>query len=104
MIPIFVCGFIVKLAHDGILSSLLQDYALIFLLVAASQLLYVFLIFLITNKLNTKKAVINIKNLLPAALTGFGTMSSAAAMPLTLLAAEKMQRMQVLPNLAFRPP
>ena len=89
MIPFFVCGFILKLAHDGILSSILQDYALIFLLVAVSQLLYVFLIFLITNKLSTKKAIDNIKNLFPAALTGFGTMSSAAAMPLTLLAAEK---------------
>jgi len=89
IIPIFVCGFIIKLAHDGTLSSIIQDYAIIFLLVAISQLLYVFLVFLITNRFDTKKTFLNLKNLLPAALTGFGTMSSAAAMPLTLIAAEK---------------
>jgi hypothetical protein len=89
IIPFFILGFIIKLAHDKILSSLLKEYAFIFIVIATVQVGYVTLLYLIINKFNLKKSIESIKNMLPAALVGFGAMSSAAAMPLTLIGAGK---------------
>ena len=92
IIPIFVCGFIIKLAHDGILYTIAKEYALIFFIVALSQMAYVAILFFMINRFDVKNTIISIKNMLPAALVGFGAMSSAAAMPLTLIGAEKNAR------------
>ncbi len=89
IIPFFILGFIIKLAHDKILSSLLKEYAFIFIVIATAQIGYVTLLYLIVNKFNLKKSIESIKNMLPAALVGLGSMSSAAAMPLTLIGAGK---------------
>ncbi|MCX6990382.1 MAG: cation:dicarboxylase symporter family transporter [Chlamydiae bacterium] len=89
IIPIFVAGFIIKLAHDEILYTIVKEYALIFAIVAASQALYICLLYFFINKCSLKETAKSIKNMLPAAFVGFGAMSSAAAMPLTLIGAEK---------------
>ncbi len=89
IIPVFVAGFIIKLAHDKVLSSLLKEYALIFILIAAAQLGYIVLLYFIINRCNLRRTLESIKNMLPASLVGFGAMSSAAAMPLTLMGAAK---------------
>ena len=89
MIPIFVIGFVVKLAHDQILYTILKDYSRIFVMIALTQAGYIFLLYLMANRLRIKSALLCIKNMLPAAFVGFGAMSSAAAMPLTLVGAAK---------------
>jgi len=89
VIPIFIAGFIVKLIHDQVLASIIRDYALVFVLVAAAQFGYIFLIYLAANNFQFKAFIGSIKNMLPAAIAGFGSMSSAAAMPLTIIGAEK---------------
>ncbi|NDD58408.1 MAG: dicarboxylate/amino acid:cation symporter [Chlamydiae bacterium] len=91
-IPFFITGFIIKLAHDQILISIFKEYALIFSLVAASQIFYIGLLYFFINKLDLKETVCSIKNMLPAAFVGFSAMSSAAALPLTILAVEKNAR------------
>lgn len=84
-IPLFIAGFVIKLIHDQTLNSIARDYSIIFLVVAASQFAYIALIYLLTSQ----NFISAIRNMLPAAIAGFSTMSSAAAMPLTLIGTEK---------------
>ena len=89
LIPFFVAGFIVKLQADGIITILVKDYALIFAVIAIAQFSYIMLIYYVANKFNVSQMVQSIKNMLPATIVGFSTMSSAAAMPLTVVGTEK---------------
>ena len=88
LIPFFVAGFVVKLQYDGIISLIIKDYTLVFILIALAQFSYIFLSYLLLNKFSIKGFFYNIKNMLPAAISGFTTMSSAASMPLTIIGAQ----------------
>lgn len=89
VIPLFIAGFIVKMMDDGLMALIIQNYALIFALVAGAVFAYICLIYLVVNGFKRKAFVESLKNMLPAAIAGFGSMSSAAAMPLTILGTEK---------------
>jgi hypothetical protein len=89
LIPLFVAGFTVKLQYEGILTRIVQDYALIFVVIALAQYTYILLMYGLVNQFKFKKFISTVQNMLPAALAGFSTMSSVAAMPLTILAVEK---------------
>jgi Na+/H+-dicarboxylate symporter len=89
VIPIFIIGFVVKLSRDNVMISIIKDYSLIFLLVAGALFSYIAVLYLISSRFNFLKWMESVKNMLPAAVTGFSTMSSAAAMPLTIMGAEK---------------
>lgn len=89
LIPIFVTGFIVKLHFDGIITQIIQDYTVIFAIIAIAQFGYIGLLYFVFNKFNISNTLSSIKNMLPAALSGFSTMSSAASMPLTLVGTER---------------
>lgn len=89
LIPLFVAGFVVKMKYDGVMMTILEDYSVVFLVVACAQLFYVLFIYFLANAFNVTDTIQSIKNMVPAAITGFCTMSSAAAMPLTLIGVEK---------------
>ncbi len=89
VIPIFIAGFVIKLIHDKVMQNIVHDYAWIFVLVALAQFSYVTFLYLATNRFNIQKFWKSLQNMLPAGIAGFGSMSSAAAMPLTLVGAEK---------------
>lgn len=89
MIPFFIIGFVLKLIHDKVMENILRDYALIFTLVAVAVFSYIACIYWVSQRFQFSGWVASIKNMLPAAITGFGSMSSAAAMPLTIIGAEK---------------
>lgn len=89
IIPIFISGFIIKLIHDQLIHTIIYDYSLIFILVAISQCIYIACIYLVSNRFNLSSFLQALKNMLPAAVTGFSSMSSAAAMPLTIIGTEK---------------
>lgn len=89
VIPLFIVGFVVKMLHDGTLSLIVRNYSIIFILVACAVFSYIALIYLAISRFQGKAFVKSLKNMLPAAIAGFGSMSSAAAMPLTLLGTEK---------------
>jgi Na+/H+-dicarboxylate symporter len=89
MIPIFVTGFIAKLEADGSITTIIKDYGPIFIVIASALLLYITFLYLLVNNFKINTAIESIKNMLPAAISGFTTMSSAASMPLTILGAEK---------------
>lgn len=90
--PIFIAGFAMKLAHDGVIGGIVRNYMQIFLVIALSVFAYISLIFLIATGLRWPSFLSSIRNMLPAAVTGFGSMSSAAAMPFTIIGVEKSSR------------
>lgn len=92
LIPLFVAGFVIKLQHEGIVLRILQDYSLIFVVITLSLFTYISFIYFVANFFHPKKVLRNLKNMLPAALAGFSTMSSAAAMPLTILGTKENAR------------
>lgn len=89
LIPLFVAGFTVKLQYEGILTRIVQDYALIFVVIALAQFSYILLIYAVANQFKVKNFLKSLQAMLPATLAGFSTMSSVAAMPLTIIAVEK---------------
>ncbi len=92
IIPFFIFGFILKLSHEGTLVALIWDYAPVLGIVAGAVFSYIALLYLAANRFQLKSAIRSMKAMMPAALAGFGSMSSAAAMPLTILGAEKNAR------------
>ncbi len=88
-IPLFIAGFAVKMLHDGTMVVILKEFCLVFAIVSGSLLVYVFLAYWTACGFSGKNAITAIRNMLPAAMVGFGSMSSAAAMPLTILGVEK---------------
>lgn len=89
LIPIFVAGFIVKLQYDGIVVQIVKNYTIIFAIITIAQFGYILFLYLVFNKFNITHFATSVKNMIPATLSGFSTMSSAASMPLTLVGTEK---------------
>lgn len=89
LIPIFILGFVVKLMDDGIFLSIIKSYSLIFGLVLGAIGIYIGLLYFMASSMKLKSCFQSIKNMLPAAFVGLGSMSSAAAMPFTVIGATK---------------
>lgn len=89
IIPLFIAGFMVKLVHDKVLQNMIHEYALIMSLVALSVFSYILFIYSVANSFRLKPFMESLRNMFPAAITAFGSMSSAATLPLTILATEK---------------
>jgi Na+/H+-dicarboxylate symporter len=87
-IPLFVIGFVMKLQYDDSISILVKNYADVFLLIIFAQFGYIAFVYFALNNFRFKDFLINIKNMLPAAISGFSTMSSAVSMPLTIIGVE----------------
>jgi hypothetical protein len=88
LIPLFVAGFIIKLQYDGVVQIIFKDYTLIFGTIALALAAYLLFLYAAFNNFNLVKTLQSLRNMLPAAIAGFGAMSSAAAMPLTIAGAE----------------
>lgn len=88
LIPLFVAGFMVKLQADDVIHIILKDYAIIFMIIAISQFSYIFFAYFLLNGGRVRDFMSNLKDMMPAAISGFCTMSSAATMPLTIIGAE----------------
>lgn len=96
ILPIFILGFIFKLEHDKVLGQLFGVYGPVVVIIISTQIIYLFHYYLLAAAYNPRKAISYIKNIVPAALTGFSTISSAATMPVTISCTEKN-----LPNPSF---
>lgn len=96
LIPMFVIGFVVKLNFDGNIAMIIHDYANIFIVIFLALFSYIMLLYFLSNNLNISKFLSALRNMTPAAIAGFSTMSSAAAMPLTIIGTEKNAQNLVL--------
>lgn len=99
IIPLFILGFILKLQYDGVLILLIHNYAFVFLTIVLTQISYVSFLYGVGSTFHISKWLQYIKTMLPAGITGFTTMSSAAAMPVTLIATEKNTSSLQIPRL-----
>ena len=89
LLPLYVFGFCLKLSYDKALVHLFQEFGKVFLLSLSLVIAYLSLLYFIGAGCDFKKALANIRNMIPAGLTGFSTMSSAATLPVTLACVEK---------------
>jgi Na+/H+-dicarboxylate symporter len=89
VLPIYVFGFVMKLDREDALDILVKNYASIFMVSITLILLYLTVAYLIAAGFNAKRFLGYLREMLPAGMTGFSTMSSAATMPVTISATEK---------------
>ncbi len=89
IVPLFIIGFVIKIQHDGLIDIVIKSYIKIFIAITVALFCYILSIIFIFSKGNIKILLKFIQNLSPAILTASSTMSSAAAMPLTIIGAKK---------------
>jgi hypothetical protein len=89
LIPLFIFGFALNLQQSGVLSLLITNYTSVLLGVLILCFGYILLLYGVLQGFRPHAWLQSLHNMLPAALTGLSTMSSAAAMPLTLLGTAK---------------
>lgn len=89
ILPIYVLGFLLEIQHKGVFLQLFESYGKTFAFIFTMHLLVMFLIYFLASWFNLPKAIGYIKNSIPSYLTAFGTMSSTAAIPVTIKSAEK---------------
>lgn len=88
VVPFFILGFILKMQHEGTLTYVIKQYGPVYLMIAAVQITYLLTLYGLGAKLNPNKWLEYLRNMVPPAVTGISTMSSAAALPFSLKAAE----------------
>lgn len=92
IMPLFIVGTTLKLQSDGILSAIFEKYLPVLFVFVVSSFGLVFTEFLILARFRMSEVTRYLKNIAPAVITAFGAMSSAAALPLSIKAAEQNVR------------
>ena len=87
--PFFIFGFIIKIAHEGIITLLLKKYTVVFSTIILSTTSYLIFIYLALSQFSFSNAFRTIRNILPAAISGMTTMSSATSLPFLVQGVEK---------------
>jgi Na+/H+-dicarboxylate symporter len=90
LLPLYVFGFILQLQYSGSFTVLMTTYSKVFLLTILIASLYIGGWYGVVGKLYGLKPLTLVRYMFPPALAGFTTMSSAAAMPVTLEGVEKI--------------
>lgn len=99
LLPLYIAGFCLKLSYEKSILFLLEYYAPVFLLSLGVVFTYVGLLYAVASGFNGKRMVQLIRNMIPAGLTAFSTMSSAATLPVTLKSTVKNIHSQEHTNL-----
>ncbi|MBX9804744.1 MAG: dicarboxylate/amino acid:cation symporter [Alphaproteobacteria bacterium] len=89
LLPIYVFGFILKMDYEDTLMILAKNSGHIFGLLWLVTVIYILLLYVVASGFKMPRFFEIFKNMIPAGITGFSTMSSAATMPVTLEATEK---------------
>lgn len=89
ILPLYIFGFVLKMHREGELEILFKNYAQVFILICALILVYILLMYFIANNFSWKKCKNSIKEMSAAGITGFSTISSAVAIPVSIKATEK---------------
>jgi len=108
-LPIYVLGFLLAIQHEGIFTELFRHYGVAFLLIFVIQISYLSLFYFVAVGFSFRSAWKAMKNAFPSYLTGFSTMSSMVALPLSIEGAEKNTKnlplsevsMPIMANLHF---
>ena len=89
VLPLFIFGFILSLSSEGMIDDIISNNGKSVMIMASLALLYVLVLYVIISGGCLKKLKLYLLNVLPPLVTAFSTMSSAAAIPLSIEAARK---------------
>lgn len=81
VLPIFVLGFILKLYKDGTLFSIFKHFGPLSITILIAQWSYITFGYFCASSFKLQMAKDRIKNIFPACIVGFSTMSSAITLP-----------------------
>lgn len=100
LLPLYVFGFLLKMKHDQIFSCLFQHYGSAFMIIVATQFVYLLFLYALANNFSLRATMQSIKHAVPSYVTAFGTMSSAMTVPVTTQGAIKNTNNEALSHLA----
>jgi Na+/H+-dicarboxylate symporter len=100
LLPVYVFGFLLKMKHDQVFTSLFQHYTGAFIIIVATQIVYLLFLYALANNFVVSDTIQSIKHALPSYFTAFGTMSSAMTVPVTTQSAIKNTDNKALSHLA----
>jgi Na+/H+-dicarboxylate symporter len=89
LLPLFILGFLLKIAKEDVLWPLIQQYTGVFIFTCIALVVYLAVLYMIAASGNFTVFKNYLKTMLPAGITGFSTVSSAATMPVTIDATER---------------
>ena len=89
ILPLYVFGFLLEIQHKGVFLQLFESYGKTFSLIFTLHFIIIFMIYFLASNFYLPKALQYIKTAIPSYLTAFGTMSSTAAIPVTIASAEQ---------------
>ncbi len=89
VLPLFILGLVLKLQNDQMLTQAISICGPVFLLIVGTQVTYMLFLYFTAAGFSTSRLGEYLKNMFPAAVTAFSSMSSIAAMPLTLIGTEQ---------------
>ncbi len=84
IMPLFILGTTLKLQHDGMLNLICKNYLPILLIFVCSAYGFVLIQYTLLASCKLERFLQYLKNIVPAIIVGFGSMSSAAALPLSI--------------------
>ncbi len=90
VLPLYVFGFLIKLKCEGQISTLLTSFGSTFIIICLGIVIYLFCLMIITSRMTRTPMSTLLKEIFAPAITGFSTMSSAATMPITMQALQKL--------------
>jgi len=98
LLPIFILGFILKAQHDGLLTVLFKNFIPLLSVIIVLYVSYIGFLYMLVKGFRVAKALEALKNIFPATIIGFSSMSSAAAMPILIEGAKKNAKDKELPK------
>lgn len=101
ILPLYILGFLLKIRTEGMLSCLIQQYGSAFLLIISLQAIYLIWLYFLAKGFSVSATIKAIKNALPSYITAFSTMSSTAAIPVSIRGAIDNTGNEELSNVAM---
>lgn len=89
VLPLFILGLVFKLQNDQLLTQAISICGPVFLIIVGTQLTYMLFLYFSAAGFSTTRWGEYLKNMFPAAITGFSSMSSIATMPVTIIGTEQ---------------
>ncbi len=88
-LPFYILGFVLKMNYEGGLAIIFKNYGGVFIIICGVMVTYIALVYAVGQGFHLKRTLTVLRNMVPAGITGFSTMSSAVTMPVTLTCTEK---------------
>ncbi len=100
LLPYYIVGFLLKVQYEGMFTTLFRSYGTTFVFIILMHLVYLALFYFVASGFSRSQTKIYLMNVSPSYLTAFSTLSSTAAIPVTIESAVKNTDNRPLANVA----